>query len=163
MQEKWDWDSVPGSRRSPGQGHGNPLQYSCKENLMDREARQDTVHKVAKSWAWLKRLSKDHVTKYSAANILMPTQHSIIYQWWLLHENHLKDSLKNTCSQPTKWEKIIANDMNDKGLTSKIYKQLIQFNIKKIKLKNGQKTWLGISPRMTYRWLAGTWKYAPYH
>ena len=44
-----DWDSVPGSRRSPGRGHGNPLQYSCKENLMDREARQDTVHKVAKS------------------------------------------------------------------------------------------------------------------
>ena len=43
-----DADSIPGSGRSPGRGHGNPLQYSCWENPMDREARQ-----VTKSWAWL--------------------------------------------------------------------------------------------------------------
>ena len=36
------------SGRSPGGGHGNPLQYSCPENLMDREAWQATVHGVAK-------------------------------------------------------------------------------------------------------------------
>ena len=41
--------SVPGSGRSPGGGHGNPLQYSCLENLMDREAWRATVHGVAKS------------------------------------------------------------------------------------------------------------------
>ena len=41
--------SIPGSRRSPGGGHGNPLQYSCLENPMDREAWQATVHGVAKS------------------------------------------------------------------------------------------------------------------
>ena len=33
-----DVDSIPGSRRSPGEGHGNPLQYSCLENPTDREA-----------------------------------------------------------------------------------------------------------------------------
>ena len=33
--------------------------------------------------------------------------------------------------QPTEWEKIFANDMIDKGLISKIYKQCIQFNMKK--------------------------------
>ena len=36
-----------GSGRSPGGGHGNPLQYSCLENLMDRGAWLDTVHRVS--------------------------------------------------------------------------------------------------------------------
>ena len=44
-----DLGSIPGSGRSPGEGNGNPLQYSCLENPMDREARQATVHGVAKS------------------------------------------------------------------------------------------------------------------
>ena len=44
----------PGSGRSPGGGHGNPLQYSCLENHRDREAWQPTVHGVAKSWTGLK-------------------------------------------------------------------------------------------------------------
>ena len=37
---------IPGSGRSPEEGHGNPLQYSCLENLIDREAWQATVHGV---------------------------------------------------------------------------------------------------------------------
>ena len=41
---------IPGSRRSPGGGHGNSLQCSCLENPMDRRAWQATVHRVAKSW-----------------------------------------------------------------------------------------------------------------
>ena len=40
---------IPGSGRSPGGGRGNPLQYSCLENPMDRGAWWDTVHGVAKS------------------------------------------------------------------------------------------------------------------
>ena len=42
-------DSIPGSGRSPGGGHGNPLQYSCLENSMDRGAWRATVHRVTKS------------------------------------------------------------------------------------------------------------------
>ena len=42
-----------GSGRSPGVGSGNPLQYSCLENSMDRGAWQPTVHGVAKSQTWL--------------------------------------------------------------------------------------------------------------
>ena len=45
-----DAGSIPGWGRSPGGGHGNPLQYSCLENPMDRGAWQATVHKVAQSW-----------------------------------------------------------------------------------------------------------------
>ena len=40
---------IPGLGRSPGGGHGNPLQYSCLENPMDRGAWQATVHGVTKS------------------------------------------------------------------------------------------------------------------
>ena len=41
--------SIPGLGRSPGEGNGNPLQYSCLENPMERGAWQATVHGVAKS------------------------------------------------------------------------------------------------------------------
>ena len=44
-----DLGSIPGSGRSPGEGHGNPLQYSCLENPMDRGAWWATVHRTAKS------------------------------------------------------------------------------------------------------------------
>ena len=44
-----DPGSVPGSGRSPGEGNGNPLQYSCLENPMDGEAWWAIVHGVAKS------------------------------------------------------------------------------------------------------------------
>ena len=52
-----DAGSIPGWGRSPGGGHGNPLQYSCLENSMDRGAWRAMVHRVAKSQTQLKRLS----------------------------------------------------------------------------------------------------------
>ena len=42
---------ILGSGRSPGEGNGNPLQYSCLENFMDGGAWWATVHGVAKNWA----------------------------------------------------------------------------------------------------------------
>ena len=47
---------ILGSGRSPGGGHGNPLQYSCLENPLDRGAWQAMVHRIAKSWIQLKLL-----------------------------------------------------------------------------------------------------------
>ena len=52
-----DTSLIPGSGRSPGGGHGNPLQYSCLENPTDRRAWQSMVHRVTKSQIWLKQLS----------------------------------------------------------------------------------------------------------
>ena len=43
-------DLIPGLGRSPGGGHGNPLQHSCLENPMDRGAWWAIVHTVKKSW-----------------------------------------------------------------------------------------------------------------
>ena len=48
-----DPGSIPGSGRAPGEGNGNPLQYSCLENPMDRGAWWAIVHGVAKSQTWL--------------------------------------------------------------------------------------------------------------
>ena len=45
-----DAGSIPGSGRSPGVGNGNPLQYSCLDNSMDREAWWAIVYGVTKSW-----------------------------------------------------------------------------------------------------------------
>ena len=49
-----DVGSIHGSGRSPEGGHGNPLQYSCLENPMEKGAWRATVHGVAKSWAGLR-------------------------------------------------------------------------------------------------------------
>ena len=50
-------NTVPGSGKYPGEGNGNPLQYSCLENPMNREAWWTTVHRIAKSRTRLKQLS----------------------------------------------------------------------------------------------------------
>ena len=55
---------IPGSGRSPGGRHGNPLQYSCQENSMDRGAWRATVYRVTKNWTLLKQLSM-HTSKSS--------------------------------------------------------------------------------------------------
>ena len=49
---------------TPGERNGNPLQYSCLENSMDREAWWATVHGVAKGWTWLKQLNHMYMYTY---------------------------------------------------------------------------------------------------
>ena len=57
-----DMGSIPGSGRSPGGGRGNPLQYSCLENPVDRGAWWAPVHKVTQSQTRLKQLSTNRDT-----------------------------------------------------------------------------------------------------
>ena len=59
---------IPGSRRSPRVGHGNPLQYSCRENPTDRGAWQATVHGIAKSQT---RLCSTIFVEYMIEDILI--------------------------------------------------------------------------------------------
>ena len=48
-----DLGLIPGSGSSPGEGNGNPVQYSCLRHPMDRRSWQTIVHRVAKSWTQL--------------------------------------------------------------------------------------------------------------
>ena len=57
VQEMWDVGSILGLGRSPGGGHGNPLQYSCLENPVDWGAWRATVYRVTKIWTQLKWMS----------------------------------------------------------------------------------------------------------
>ena len=64
-----DPGSIPGSGRSPGGGHGNPLQYSCLQNPMGRGAWRATVHGIAQSWTWLSDQHTHVDLKYSCVCI----------------------------------------------------------------------------------------------
>ena len=63
-----------------------------------------------------------------------------------------KGTINKMRRQPTECEELFANDMSNKELISKIFKQLIQLSIKKKQLKNGQKTCIDIFPKNTHRW-----------
>ena len=63
-----DRGSILESGRSPGGGHGNPLQYSCLENPMDRGVWWATVHSVAKSWIQMEQLK--HASMHSQLTML---------------------------------------------------------------------------------------------
>ena len=75
--------SIPGLERSPGVGNGNPPQYSCLENAMDRGAWQHRVHEVAKGRTWLSTHShivlqiRDHKVQLCLAYFIsIPLYHS---------------------------------------------------------------------------------------
>ena len=61
---------IPGLGRSPGEGNGSPLQYSCPGNTMDGGAWRATVHRVTKRWTQLKRLSTSKLTCF--CNLCLP-------------------------------------------------------------------------------------------
>ena len=84
-----DLGSIPGLGRAPGEGNGNPLQYSCLENPMDRGAWWATVHGVAKSRTRLKQLST--------------TQHSIHWKDWCWSWS--SNALATWWKEPTHWKR----------------------------------------------------------
>ena len=72
-----DMGSIPGLGRSPGGGHGNPLQYSYLENPMDRGVWWATVHTATKSWTWLKRLGTHAQVSFSKRKYILWNKHCL--------------------------------------------------------------------------------------
>ena len=89
---------IPGSGRSPGGRHGNPLQYSCLENPMDRGAWRATVHGNAKSWTWLEWLSQHACTSTSKACQLLQEELKC-------KDNKTRFLSSKKCSLVQLWEK----------------------------------------------------------
>ena len=77
-----DAGSIPGSGRSPGGRHSNPLQYSCLENPMDRGAWQATAHGITQSWTRLKQFSK-HTQRYTYTHWRYTYIYIYIYEYWI--------------------------------------------------------------------------------
>ena len=67
---------IPGLGRSPGEGHGNPLQYSCLRNPLERGAWWVTVHRVTKSQMGLNRLST-HTKLHMVVHVMFSLSFSL--------------------------------------------------------------------------------------
>ena len=76
-----DLGSIPGLGRSPGGGQGNPLQYSCLENPLDRGAWRATVHRVTQSWT-RSDLAHTHSSWIAFGSVFVSLQ--TIGAYWLL-------------------------------------------------------------------------------
>ena len=82
-----DMGSIPGLGRSLGGGHGNPIQYSCLENPMDRGGWWATVYRVTKSWTGLKQAP--HCPRSSWEQMNLSTTLNIFSRIWTQLPPHL--------------------------------------------------------------------------
>ena len=81
---------------------------------------------------------------------------------------HNEGNYKQGEKTASEWEKVIANETTNKVLISKIYKQLMQLNTRKINVPIKQwakciQKWANIYPKKTYIWLTNTWKDTQHH
>ena len=83
-----DMGSIPGLGRSPGGGHGNPRQYSCLENPMDRGAWRATVHRISKSQTRKLQVRSLHACNLARMQESPRTIHPFLYRSWEVTWGH---------------------------------------------------------------------------
>ena len=111
-----DLGSIPGLRRSPGEGNGNPLQYSCLENPTDRGAWQAIVHGASKSQTWLSNWTHTHIYIYTYLSIylfifnlksLLANPSSLVNHFVMLNEISSRDSVDISARAKKKKKRVM--------------------------------------------------------
>ena len=74
-----------------------------------------------------------------------------------------KDITKKVKRQSAEWEKIFVDHISNKGLMSRIYKELLTQKGRQVNFKNGQRIWIDIYPEKIYKWPRSIWKDAQHH
>ena len=156
---KWCWESWTAACKSMKLKHSlTPYTKMNSKWLKDLNVRHDTIklleEKIGKTFSYINCTSVFLGQSTKAIEIKAK-----INKWDLIKFISFcaaKETLNKTKSQPMDWEEMFANDATTKGLISKIYKQVIQLNKtnKQTKYpmeKNGQKTYIDIFPKKTYR------------
>ena len=115
-----DMGSIPGSRKSPGGGNGNPCQYSCLENPLDRRAWQATVHGITKSWTCFSDYACTHMSNIGRTldliyicvfwSVIIKTS-IFLNSWWFIF-------MCETCNQHTSWSWCEQMDVEVVGVNS---------------------------------------------
>ena len=140
----------PWAERSPGVGNGNPLQYSCLENSMDRGAWRATVHGVAKNrtrlsnWAHSTILDVSQDVKVNSHTLLIGVYFEIMWQYLVklvyvhlctpkyLYKNSSIGSVGN--SQKLKTTNLFINSIRDKVWYSYTMEHLITMKIQELQI-----------------------------
>ena len=107
-----DMGLILGWESSLGGGHGNPLQYSCLENSVDRGVWWATIYRIVNSWTWLKQLSisiheSESESLSVVSNSLQPYRYS---PWNSLGQNRILSGVDfpffRVSSQPRDWTQV---------------------------------------------------------
>ena len=106
-------------------------------------------------------MQKKHLTNANLFDPLLRVMKIKINKWDLIKLKSFytaKETTNRVKRQPSEWEKVIANEITDKGLISKIYKQLMQLNTRKTNnpIKKWAKDLTHSFPKKIYRWLINT-------
>ena len=105
-----DQGLIPGSERSPGEGNGYPLQYSCLKNAMDRGAWRATVYRITKNWT---QLSNKHFLHFQKKDALKSGNKTHFF-----HGTHFSlDQFHsfNKYSQSTYYDTCLATAVNQRA------------------------------------------------
>ena len=169
---------IPGLGRSPGRGHGNPLQYSCLENPQGWRSlvgyspwgckESDMTERLSTAQAVLGRRERKAQACYIIRiNLNNGENRSQLLLAYMTITKKLtirrcpslasKTYSISICQSKLKMD-LPANETTNKELISKIYKQLMQLNTRKMNnpIKKWAKDQTGISSKKTYRWLINT-------